>query len=110
MKSSFSRLPADGDMSTVVDGWIVGVIGDHLDPWRSDPTHLLVQPLELPVLPSLPLPARWESVPVLTGLALGCFANWAGGCEAQHLIIVRLHLDPTVDKRKGGDYPRNRDI
>lgn len=56
------------------------------------------------------LSARWESVPVLTGLALGCFANWAGGCEAQHLIIVRLQLDSTVDERKGGDYTRNRDI
>lgn len=33
---------------------------------------------------------------------MGCFANWAGGCEAQHLIIVRLYLDSADDERKGG--------
>lgn len=54
MRSSLSRLPADGDILTIIDGWIIGVISDHLDLWLSDPTHLLVQPLELPVFLSLP--------------------------------------------------------
>lgn len=39
---------------------------------------------------------------MLSGLAVGCFANWAGRCEAHHLIIVRLYLDSTDEERKGG--------
>lgn len=67
MKSSFSRRPADGDILTMVDGWIIGVSSDHLDLWLSDPTHLLVQPLELPVFLSLPS---------LSSLGVSSSAHW----------------------------------